>query len=86
MRPSRTARVDPNRSFKFADANVGFRIAKRSFDIDVKADGTFNLSEEEMKALSKALSGVKAGDSSAADKTSRDGDRKTWERVYQLPN
>ena len=38
--------------------------------IDVKADGTFNLSEEEMKALSKALSGVKAGDSSAADKTS----------------
>ena len=28
-RPSRTARIDPNRSFKVPDTNVGYRIAKR---------------------------------------------------------
>jgi hypothetical protein len=32
MRPSRTARVDPNRPFKVAGANVGYGIAKQSFE------------------------------------------------------
>jgi len=35
--------------------------------IDLKADGTFNLSKPEMKALGKALRGVKTVDSSAVD-------------------
>jgi len=38
--------------------------------IALKADGTFNLSKEEMKALGEALSGVKASDTLAADKAS----------------
>lgn len=38
--------------------------------IRVKADGTFNLSRPEMKALKGALSGVSAGDPLAADKAS----------------
>lgn len=38
--------------------------------INLKANGTFNLSKAEMQAVSDALGGVKASDSSAADKAS----------------
>ena len=38
--------------------------------VDVKSDGTFNLSKEEMAALKKALKGVKANAADAADKAS----------------
>ena len=32
--------IDPSRSFKFADANVGFRFAKRSFNSTDQIDGS----------------------------------------------
>ncbi len=36
--PSRTARIDPNRPFKFTVANVGYGIVKRSFNDSDKID------------------------------------------------
>ena len=40
MRRSRTVRVDPKRPLRLADANVGYPIAKRSFNDSDKIDGS----------------------------------------------
>ncbi len=41
-RPSRTARVDPKRPFKFAGANVRYRIVNRSF-VGANRNGRFRI-------------------------------------------